>query len=128
MTPRIEAELDLLREIWTDLEYQGAGRWVLLPNYGTPDTCVQSQVAVCFQIKPGHPGDPPYAFYVRAPISPKGGGEFQRSTRSNDPPFSGEWVKFSWNPEGWRATADLRTGSNLLNFARSFRNRLAEGA
>lgn len=127
MSSRIEDELTLLRGTWPDIEYRKDGRWVLLPSYSMPGTCAQPDAAVCFQIKPGHPGDPPYAFYVRSPISPRGGGGFQRSSPSSEPPFPGEWIKFSWSPEGWRATADPRNGSNMLNFALSFRDRLQEG-
>ena len=127
MSGRIQAEIELLRQVWADLEYREEDRWVLLPHYSTPETCIEAEVAVCFQIKPGHPGDPPYAFCVRSPVTPKGGGGFRRTSPSSDPPFAGEWIKFSWSPEGWRATADLKNGSNLLNFARSFRDRLAEG-
>jgi len=47
---------------------------------------------------------------------------------NNQPPFNGSWGVFSWSPEnGWRATADLIKGSNLLNWVLGFANRFSDG-
>lgn len=127
MTPqRIAEELELLRSRWPDLEYREPGRWVLLPRYSTPDTCIQDQVAIVFQIKAQHPGDAPYGFYVRKPIERQDGRGFLRTTDAKDPPFEGPWVKFSWRPVEWRPAATAREGSNLYDWALTFWERLAE--
>lgn len=128
MGSRIVEELELLRTRWPELEYREQGRWVLLPRYSLPETCVQEEVDIAFQIKAGHPGDAPYAFYVRKPIALKNGGGFNKTTDANDPPFSGDWLKFSWRPESWQPAADVREGSNLFNWALTFRERLEQGA
>lgn len=127
MDARIAEELGLLRERWANLDYREQGRWVLLPGYSLPDTCVQDESDVAFQIKAGHPGDGPYAFYVKRPIDLQGDGSFQKTTDASDPPFSGEWLKFSWRPENWRPAGNPREGSNLYDWAVSFWNRLSEG-
>lgn len=128
MDHRIEEEVELLRTEWPELEYREGGRWVLLPGYSIPDTCVQDEADVAFQIKAGHPGDAPYGFYVRKPLDLADGDSFTNTTAVNDPPFSGDWLKFSWQPEDWQPSANLRAGSNLYNWALTFRNRLEQGA
>lgn len=128
MSRRIEEELDLLRTRWGKLGYREEGRWVLLPGYSLPDCCVQDEADIAFQIKAAHPGDAPYGFYVCKPIELVGGAGFKRTSPANDPPFLGEWLKFSWAPADWQPSADLRAGSNLLDWALSFRERLAQGA
>jgi len=84
-------------------------------------------VAVCFQILPGHPGQKPYGFYVSPRVKLKQGGEIRNRTDSTEPPFPGEWAKFSWDLPAWNPTADLQSGSNLFNFALSFRARFEQG-
>ncbi|MEX2381221.1 MAG: E2/UBC family protein [Opitutales bacterium] len=128
MKDRVTEELDLLQQHWPELVYEEAGRWVLLPRYITPDTCVEHEVRLCFQIKPGHPGAAPYGFYVAQPITLEAGGQFGSTTSATEPPFEGKWLKFSWSPADWRPGATVRSGSNLVTWAHSFGERLAQGA
>jgi hypothetical protein len=127
MKKRLKEEIERLREYWPDLTYREGDRWVLLPRYGTPDTCEQDTVSVCFQIPVGHPGAAPYGFYVQQPITRVGGGGFNNTTTTNEPPFDGQWLKFSWRPADWRPASNIRSGANLTDWALTFRERLAQG-
>ena len=131
MNERIEQELQLLRTHFPRLEYREEGRWVLLPEYlGPPSLWSSDKPDVSFQISASYP-QKPYAFYVRRPFELLGleeGQSVQNVAESSDPPFGGEWLKFSWDMPEWRAASDLQSGYNLLNWALSFRKRLEEGA
>ena len=42
-------------------------------------------------------------------------------------PWGSDFAQFSWSPlEPWQPKADIRAGANMLNFARSFADRLKE--
>ena len=94
----------------------------------SPGIWERDEVAVCFQFPPGHPGQKPYGFYISPWVQLNGDGEVKNRTDSTEPPFDGEWAKFSWDVPAWHATADLQTGSNLLNFALTFHARFEQGA
>jgi hypothetical protein len=126
---RIDQELALLRRYYPELEYREEGRWVRLPRYpvsGELWNCGEADV--CFQIPVGFPGQPPYGFFTPMNLELKDGGAIQNETPSAEPPFAGQWRKFSWSPPTWRPTADLQSGSNLYNYAATFRYRFEEGA
>lgn len=129
MTNRIQDELALLRTRYPDLEFREEGQWVLLPKYNAPDglwSCLWPDI--CFQIHSAYPGQKPYGFYVRLPFALLSGTEILNVTPSEEPPFDGAWLKFSWDAPDWHATDELQAGSNLLNWALTFRKRLEEGA
>ena len=130
MEERIIKELELLRTRYPDLQYKEAGRWVLLPAYTLTEGWNRSVTDIAFQILDGYPGTPPYAFHTSAGIRFNGNkpNNYQEPAQ-NVPPFPGEWGTFSWAPlDGhWRATADLVTGSNLLNWVMGFTDRFKEG-
>lgn len=132
MKDRIEAELQLLRRYYPDLEFRDDGHWIRIPRYLVPEGIwEQAEATVCFQIPmSGYPGQAPYAFFVQPGLRLKSTG--QKPNNYEEPasgvPFEGVWGKFSWTQENWRATADPVSGSNLLNFVGSFRDRLLEGA
>lgn len=129
MNERIEEEFSLLRGQFSQLEYRDDGHWILIPKYkGPEDIWTESKPDICFQIPPGYPGQKPYGFYVRLPFALKAGGQINNATPSSEPPFGGDWLKFSWDVPDWRATSDLRSGYNLLNWVLSFRGRLDQGA
>lgn len=130
MEARIEQELSLLRLHFPHLEYVTEGRWVKIPSYSMPPEWNRKTTDVVFQIPIGYPGTPPYGFYVAAGVLFKG----QRPNNYTEPagtrpPFEGNWGVFSWLPQDgqWRATADLSTGCNLLNWVFGFGDRLKEG-
>ncbi len=130
MKERIETELKLLRKAFPDTEYREEGYWFRIPAYLVPDGIWNvDKVAVAFQAPVGYPGQPPYAFYVQPGLRVK--GTDQKPNNYEEPasgvPFEGVWAKFSWQHELWRPTADISSGSNLLNYVRTFADRFREG-
>ena len=129
MDVRIDSELELLRRYFPALQFLGELRWLRLPGYKLPKGIWDRDRAdIAFQIPIGYPGQKPYGFYVNPRLNLLTGANIDNSTPSTEPPFEGDWLKFSWDMPEWRPTADLQTGTNLLNFALSFADRLQQGA
>ena len=133
-TERLEQELALLRSAYPDLDYllvDGAAHWVRIPAYLMPSGWAYQGASVAsaeiaFQI-PEQAGQAPYAFYVRPPFTLATGGTPSNYTTSATTPWGGDFAQFSWAPnEPWVPKADIRAGANMLNFARSFTERLEE--
>ncbi len=130
MQERIDQELVLLRGRWPDLDYRPEGQWLWIPGYPLSPGWNRTATDVAFQIHVSHPGTPPYGIYVPAGLTFSG----QRPDNYTEPapaqpPFGGVWGIFSWAPADgeWRATAEPRTGANLLNWAVGFAARFREG-
>ncbi len=126
---RIQKELLMLKGAWPELEYVSAGHWVRLQRYwiglGIWDS---SKVEMCFQIPENLPGQAPYGFYVRPQLMLCGGGPPADYTFPADAtPFGSGWGRFSWQLDPWQPSANPSQGSNMLNFARSFADRLRQG-
>lgn len=133
MNERIKTELDILGKYFKKIEYIEEGQWVLIEEYLLPENMGwnQKEINACFQIPVAFPGAPPYGFYVPSGLlinenPPK--TNYQDPSQ-NKPPFSADnWAFFSWVQElGWKPTDNPRTGSNILGFVRTFRNRFLEG-
>ena len=131
MQARIQDELKLLRSRIPGLEFKEDGQWVRIPSYKVPDGWDRASTEVALQILVAYPGSPPYGIYV--PIGMRFQGELPTNNYTEpaqtQPPFPGTWGIFSWTPvDGqWKPTADVVTGSNLLNFVMSFEDRFMEG-
>jgi hypothetical protein len=135
MRARISHELALLRRHFGDVEHAESNGedWFRLPRYVLPDGWrigdkAVSELPVCFLVKGNYPGDAPYGFLTPAGLNFKGVAPNNTGAPPSPPPFSGEWLHFSWSVENWSATADVGKGSNLLAWVRSFMVRLQEGA
>lgn len=135
MRARIEMELALLTEFYPDIEHmeQAGEDWFRIPRYLFPEGWrIGDQpidwAPIAFRISAAYPSGEPYGFLTPDGINFK--GVLPGNTGSQAAvPFEGTWQHFSWAPDGsWSSTHDVRTGSNLLNWARSFGNRLREGA
>jgi hypothetical protein len=130
MQERIEQELALLSSRFSCLTYVPAGHWIKIPSYPLFEGWNRIATDVVFQIPAGYPGTPPYGIYVEAGILFKETlPDNYTEPSSNRPPFGRTWGIFSWTPHDgqWRATADLVTGSNLLNWVLGFSERFREG-
>ena len=127
MADRVKEELDLLRSVYPDLEYKQVDgvHWVRLQAIEIPVGWSHQRVDVAFRI-PGSAGQAPYAFLVRPCLTLQDGSAVDRYTCPVATPWEGEWGQFSWSPEGWVPTTDIRTGSNMLTFVRSFDDRLGQ--
>jgi hypothetical protein len=124
---RLEQELELLRTAYPDLEHRpvDGAHWVRIPSYPVPEGWSHPTVEVAFQI-PAQAGQAPYAFCVRPALCLAGGGMPSNYSPTAATPWGGDWTQFSWSPLQWVPKADIRAGANMLNFARSFADRLAE--
>jgi Prokaryotic E2 family E len=131
MTERLEKELALLRAVFPDSEFHDVeGGWFHIQHYTVQfGGWTQSEVAVCFHVPDGYPGVNPYAFWVSPPLRLAGTNrrpvnDYLEPSRT---PFPGIWGKFSWTPvDPWCPGAEPGSGSNLLNFVLSFRDRFRE--
>ena len=127
MDERIEQEIALLREIYSNLQYQD--RWVLVPGYALPDGWSPSPADVAFIIREGFPGVSPYGIYVPSGLRYNGKNPNNYSEPApTQPPFGGTWGIFSWEAVDWRPTADARNGHNLVTWVQGFIRRFQEGA
>ena len=130
MQARIEQERAFLRRHFPTLEYVKEGHWIKIPSYRMPSDWNREASDVAFQIPVGYPGTPPYGIYAPEGIQIKGTKPNNYTEpASNQPPFAGRWGVFSWQPADgqWRATADLSSGCNLLNWVLGFADRFKEG-
>lgn len=126
---RAGAELALLRQVWPALTHQPAGDWVLIPDYPLPEGWSGTNtVAIAFQI-PAAPGQPPYGIYTDRALTFDGQppANYTYPAAAGTVPFPGDWALFSWAPEEWAWAENPADGANLVHFATSFADRLAEG-
>lgn len=129
MRERIEQELALLRKRYPNLEYKEEGQWVRIPAYPLCEGWSRTSTDVVFQIPVGYPGTSPYGIYTPSGLKFNGSPpDNYTDPAPNRPTFEGTWAIFSWQIDGqWRATSDLLTGSNLLNWVLTFADRFREG-
>lgn len=128
MSERFEQELELLRSVHPELEYrQEAGlHWVRIASWALPAGVFDRDFAgIAFQIPP-HAGQAPYGFWVHPGLQLAKGGNPGSYTYPTATPWGQDWGQFSWSPCSWMPTADIRCGSNMLQFVRSFADRLSE--
>lgn len=130
MQERINEELVLIRQRFPSAEYHEEGHWVRIPSYPMPNAWNRSVTDVVFQIQNGHPGTAPYGIYVLSGIQFQGSPpDKYKEPADNQPPFDGTWGIFSWTLDDgqWKPVADVRKGSNLLNWVLGFADRFREG-
>lgn len=126
-TERLEEELALLRTAYPDLDYRlvQTTYWVRIPSYPVPKGWSHDEVKVAFQI-PSQAGQAPYAFWVRPALLLADGSSPGNYTPTATTPWGEDFAQFSWSPLEWIPKADICAGANMLNFARSFMDRLKE--
>ena len=128
MNARIDAELALLRQHYARVDYLAANamHWFKVQMLKTPDKWAPAEIPVAFAITEGHPGVQPYGFFVPQELN-MGGKPPSQHDAPHPPPFEGKWRFLSWQPVDWHVTADVRSGSNLWGWVRTFMHRLREG-
>ena len=134
MRARIEQELALLRQHYPDIEHKehGGEDWFRLPRYPFPagwriNDAAISETSIVFKIVAAYPTGEPYGFGASAGINFNGTPPNNTGSAVASP-FEGAWQHFSWAPDGWTPTSEVRKGSNLVSWVRSFAERLGEGA
>lgn len=134
MRARMVEELAHLRRYYPGAEHavQGGEDWFQIPNFVFPDGWQIGQERlvlgpIAFKIGVSYPAGEPYGFAAPAGINFRGVVPGSPGSPVS-PPFNGAWQHFSWAPDGWSPTDLVREGSNLVVWARSFTQRLTEGA
>jgi len=127
---RIEEEVELLRTAYPALDhkFEGGQHWILLPKQPLPPGWSVAEAEISFII-PAQAGQQPYAFFTRPALVLAGGGTPSNYINPAATPWGGDFGQFSWAPLGpWVPKADIRAGANMLNFVRSFADRLTEAS
>lgn len=124
MSERAEAELELVRAEFPSLEVSGP--WARIPDYPIPAAWGTSGNALAFQVPAELPAQEPYGFWLQPALVLPGGGAPTNSTAGVETGFGPGWQQFSWTFDGWKPGAEPRSGTNMLDFVRSFSIRLEE--
>jgi hypothetical protein len=126
MIDRIHAELELVRSYYPDLEFREDDFWARIRKYPVPKAWGRNHTEVAFQVPRDIFGQQPYGFWVRPPLQTPEGGAPTNTSGPVATGFGEGWQQFSWAPDTWQPGPDPHTGSNLLDFVRSFNRRLRE--
>jgi hypothetical protein len=128
MEERVNQELELLRKRYL-IDHRPDGNWVRVISFPLPLGWNREATDVAFQIPVGYPGTPPYGIYVPAGLTFNGQPpDNYKEPAPTQPPFGEVWGILSWQPETpWRATAEMVSGSNLMNWVQGFGDRFREG-
>jgi hypothetical protein len=126
MSERLEQELALVRSAYPDLEFVEDGLWARVPAYPLPPGWGPETAEIAFQFRRDSIAEEPYGFWVRPPLKLGDGADPTNSSGPVATAFGDGFQQFSWAPDGWAPAADLRCGTNMLDWIRSFARRLAE--
>jgi hypothetical protein len=127
---RLQAELDLLRQVFPEIEYRDG--WFRIPAFPLSAGWNQTSTELAFQVSDGFPGTPPYGIYVPVGLLFNGSQPNNYNPQpSNRPPFDGTWGILSWQVQDavdWHVGITPEHGANLLQWVRGCAQRFAEGA
>lgn len=127
MMDRVHAEIELVRCHYRTLEFREQDFWGLIPDYPLPEDWRRGDsTEVAFQVPRDLFGQQPYGFWVRPPLTTPSGGPPTNTSGPVATGFGDGFQQFSWAPEVWQPGAHPHNGSNLLDFVRSFAQRLRE--
>lgn len=126
MIDRVREELALVRSRYPDLEFREDDFWARIPSYALPEGWGRAAAELAFQVPRDLFGQQPYGFWVRPPLQVPGGGAPTNTSGPVATGFGDGWQQFSWAPDGWKPGPEPLKGSNLLDFVRSFAQRLKE--
>lgn len=127
MNERIAEEVELIRSCFPSLEFREEDFWARLCDYEVPAGWSLGEVELAFQVPQDLFGQEPYGFWTRPfLVLPDGAAPSNASPDPVTTGFGEGWQQFSWSPDGWKPGPDVRSGTNLLDFVRSFARRLAE--
>jgi hypothetical protein len=127
MTPRLEAELNLVRQKYGDLEVSPGREWFIINKWPLPPGWNKVSTRVLVLIPPGYPPSPPDNFYTDNDLRLANGG-LPGSTSANQVKAGKQWLQFSYhvNPATWRPHSDVEKGHNLLTYLDGVGVRLLE--
>ena len=127
MTPRLEAELNLVRQKYGNIEVPQGGEWFIVKQWTLPPGWHKPSIRVLVLLPPGYPPSPPDNFYTDNDVRLANGGP-PASTSANQVKAGQQWLQFSYHvdPAMWRPHADVRRGHNLLTYLDGVGGRLIE--
>jgi len=124
---RLLTEVALVRADFPGLEFQEHDLWARIPVYPLRDGWGRESVEIAFRFPRDTLTEEPYGFWVRPALVLPGGGT---PTNASDAPletgFGPGFQQFSWAPEAWRPTPEVRCGTNMRDWVRSFARRLEQ--
>lgn len=126
MMDRVQAELELIRTRYPELEFRESDFWARIPAYPVAPSWGRESAEVAFQVPRDLFGQHPYGFWVRPPLVLPGGGQPSNTSGPVATGFGEGWQQFSWAPDGWSPGPAPQSGSNLLDFVHSFGRRLED--
>jgi hypothetical protein len=126
MIDRVRDEIALVRSRYPDLEFREVDFWARIPSYPLPQGWDRASIEVAFQVPRDFFAQQPYAFWVRPPLQVPGAGMPTNTSGPVATGFGEGWQQFSWAPDGWQPGPDVRKGTNLLDFVRSFTRRFTD--
>lgn len=124
-TERVQAEIELLKRHYPDLECRDDG-WCRLDRYELPDGWSESEVEVALRVPPNIPGELPYAFWTKPTLKLEDGRAPNNATAPAETGFGPGWQQWSWQLEGWHPGPTPAEGSNVLDHLRSIAYRFRE--
>jgi hypothetical protein len=126
MTERMAQELELLRTGFPKAELR-EDLWARIPAYPIDKVIWgRSRIEVAFRFV--LPGQLPYGFWVRPGLALPSEVAIQSYGYPVDTPFGPGWGQFSWTPDNWSTGDNPKVAGNMLRWALSFAQRLAEEA
>lgn len=122
MHDRVQAEVQLLRQKYSQLQHGERLDWVLIPVFALPSGRFnKNETPLLFALPVGYPNTGPDNFFVDVSLRLKDGGppanfNLNPNSSSGAAPVAGEWGWFSWHPQAWRPAASVEGGDNLMTF------------
>ncbi len=125
---RLQAEVALVRAHFPELDYREQDLWARIPAYPLPSSgWGRERVEIAFRFPRDTLAEEPYGFWVRPPLKLPGGGNPTNASEDTVGTAFGEgYQQFSWAPDGWLPAPEVRCGTNMLDWVRSFARRLAQ--
>lgn len=126
MEERIAEEIRLLKEKYPSVQYGEGYKWVMIPEFNLPEGYNRKTTRLLFLIPSVYPQAAPDNFYVDSGLKFANGNQLTSYSEGAQIPIEGSWGCFSWHPEIWQPSAEIKNGDNLLTFMRSVNIRLRE--
>jgi hypothetical protein len=124
---RVMAEVALVRARFADLDFNEHDLWGRIATYPLPVGWGPESTEIAFRFPRDTLAEEPYGFWVRPPLTlPGGGNPTDASPGTVETGFGAGYQQFSWAPDGWHPKPDVRCGTNMLDWVRSFARRLAQ--
>lgn len=123
---RIEQEIALLQSVVPEIVVSADRKWVMIRSYRLPAGWSHATTDIAIHFRPGYEQCGLYGIYARPGLTYQG-TQPNNYAEASGVPFEGDWWVFSWELEPWQANADVRNGSNIINWYHGIASRFREG-